>query len=90
MTLHIHHVSNTETGITSVNDQDEDLVGQDGEKKTKPLTVGFSRLNSAQLVASQGEVIESEDTIILEAVPIITPNRDIVVSSLSFEVRKML
>ena len=60
-------------------------MGQDGEKK-KPPAVAFSRLNSAQLVASQGEVIESEDTIVLEAVPIITPNRDIVVSSLSFEV----
>lgn len=79
-----------ETGITSVNDQDEDLAGQDDEKKKKPPAVAFSRLNSAQLVASQGEVIESEDTIILEAVPIITPNRDIVVSSLSFEVGEML
>ena len=68
----------------SVNDQDEDLAGQDSEKKKKP--VAFSRLNSSQLMAGQGEVIESDDTIILEAVPIITPNRDIVVSSLSFEV----
>lgn len=50
----------------------------------------FSRLDSTQLVAGLGEVVESEDTIILESVPIITPNRDIVVSSLSFEVRTML
>ena len=58
------------------------MAGQDSDKK-KP----FSRLNSIQLMAAQGEVVESEDTIILEGVPIITPNRDIVVSSLSFEVR---
>lgn len=38
-------------------------------------------------MAGQGKVVESEDTIILEDVPIITPNNDIVVPSLSFEVR---
>ena len=32
-----------------------------------------------------GEVVESEDTI-LEGVPIVTPNKDVVVGSLSFEV----
>ena len=67
-------------------DHDEAVSDQgEGEKKKKPA-MAFSRLNSTQLVASQGEVVESEDTIVLESVPIITPNRDIVVSSLSFEV----
>ena len=61
----------------------------EGEKKKKPV-IAFGRLNPTQLGTSQGEVIESEDTIILESVPIITPNRDIVVSSLSFEVSTML
>lgn len=70
----------------TVNDQDEDQTSQNSEKRKKPVTA-FSRLNSIQLATSQGEVVESKDTIILESVPIITPNRDIVVSSLSFEVR---
>ena len=35
----------------------------------------------------EGQVVESEDTIILEEVPIITPNRDVVVAKLSFQVR---
>jgi len=48
--------------------------------------VAFNRLNSSQFLAGQGEVVESKDTIILESVPIITPIRDIVVPSLSFEV----
>lgn len=72
----------------SVNDQDEDQTSQNSEKRKKPVTA-FGRLNSTQLATSQGEVVESEDTIILESVPIITPNRDIVVSSLSFEVSTM-
>ena len=33
------------------------------------------------------QVVESEDTIILENVPIVTPNRDIVASGLTFRVR---
>ncbi|CAI8017658.1 ATP-binding cassette sub-family D member 1, partial [Geodia barretti] len=36
--------------------------------------------------ATMGEVIESEDTIILENVPIVTPNRDIVASGLTLRV----
>ena len=35
----------------------------------------------------EGQVVESEDTILLENVPIITPNRDVVVKDLSFQVR---
>lgn len=34
----------------------------------------------------EGQVVESEDTILLENVPIITPNRDVVVKDLSFQV----
>ena len=34
-------------------------------------------------------VVDSEHNIILEEVPIITPNKDIVVGSLSFEVNWM-
>ena len=34
----------------------------------------------------KGEVFESEDTIVLEKVPIITPNRDVVASDLTFQV----
>ena len=64
------------------------MAGQDSEKKKKHA-VAFSRLSSSQLVATQGAVVESQDVIILEGVPIITPNRDIVVSSLSFEVGMM-
>ena len=37
-----------------------------------------------------GEVVESEDTIILEAVPVVTPNKDVIVGSLSFEVKHPL
>ena len=33
-----------------------------------------------------GEVVDSEDTIILEDVPIVTPNKDVVASELSFQV----
>jgi len=51
--------------------------------------MAFGRLSSTQFHVGQGEVIESDDTIILEGVPIITPNRDIVVPSLSFEVRAL-
>ncbi len=36
--------------------------------------------------ALRGEVLESQDTIILENVPIITPNRDEVASDLTFTV----
>ena len=64
------------------------MAGQDSEKKKKHV-VAFSRSSSSQLVTTQGEVVESQDVIILEGVPIITPNRDIVVSSLSFEVGMM-
>lgn len=31
-------------------------------------------------------MVESENTIVLEGVPIVTPNRDVVASRLSFEV----
>ena len=64
------------------------MAGQDSEKKKKHAAA-FGRLSSSQLAATQGEVVESQDVIILEGVPIITPNRDIVVSSLSFEVGMM-
>ena len=74
-----------ETAITTGSGQDEDVFIQGSEKK--PVMVSFNKLNSSQLMAGQGEVVESEDTIVLEMVPIITPNRDIVVPSLSFEVR---
>jgi len=63
---------------------EEDLSSQSGGKK-----MVFGRLSSTQFRADHGEVIESDDTIILEGVPIITPNRDIVVPSLSFEVRAL-
>ena len=36
----------------------------------------------------KGEVLESEDTIVLEDVPIVTPNKDVVATGLSFQVRK--
>ena len=66
------------------NELEEDLSSQHGSKK-----MAFGRLSSTQFRAGQGEVIESDDTIILEGVPIITPNKDIVVLSLSFEVRTL-
>jgi len=69
--------------IVEVSSQpEEDLSSQHGSKK-----MAFGRLSSTQFCVGQGEVIESDDIIILEGVPIITPNRDIVVPSLSFEVR---
>ena len=40
------------------------------------------------LDSDKGEVLESEDTIILEDVPIVTPNKDVVATGLSFQVRK--
>jgi len=67
-----------------INSEPEDLSLQHGSKK-----MAFGRLSSTQFHVGQGEVIESDDTIILEGVPIITPNRDIVVPSLSFEVRAL-
>ena len=39
---------------------------------------------------NKGEVFESEDTIILEDVPIVTPNKDEVATGLNFEVREVL
>ena len=87
-----HHLTSHLYPFLASTETDHDEVGSDqgeGERKKKPA-MPFSRLNSTQLVASQGEVVESKDTIILESVPIITPNRDIVVSSLSFEVSTML
>ena len=39
-----------------------------------------------QLLTDKGEVLESEDTIILEDVPIVTPNKDVVATGLSFQV----
>lgn len=36
----------------------------------------------------EGVVMESEEEIVLKEVPIVTPNRDIVVASLSFEVSR--
>ena len=33
-----------------------------------------------------GEVVDTDDTIVLEDVPVVTPNSDVVVSSLSFKV----
>lgn len=38
----------------------------------------------------KGEVFESEDNIILEKVPIITPNKDVVASELTFQVSGLL
>ena len=40
------------------------------------------------LHSDKGEVLESEDTIVLEDVPIVTPNKDVVATGLSFQVRK--
>ena len=40
------------------------------------------------LRSDKGEVLESEDTIVLEDVPIVTPNKDVVATGLSFQVRK--
>ena len=37
---------------------------------------------------SSGEVIESDDIIVLEHIPIVTPNMDTVVSDLSLEVNR--
>ena len=41
-----------------------------------------------RLLTEKGEVFESEDTIILEDVPIVTPNKDVVATGLSFQVRE--
>ena len=41
------------------------------------------------LDSDKGEVLESEDTIILEDVPIVTPNKDVVATGLSFQVRNI-
>lgn len=38
----------------------------------------------------EGVVMESEEEIVLKEVPIVTPNRDIVVASLSFEVSRSM
>ena len=40
-----------------------------------------------RLLTEKGEVFESEDTIVLEDVPIVTPNKDVVATGLSFQVR---
>ena len=40
------------------------------------------------LDSDKGEVLESEDTIILEDIPIVTPNKDVVATGLSFQVRE--
>lgn len=42
------------------------------------------------LRSDKGEVLESEDTIVLEDVPIVTPNKDVVATGLSFQVRKKI
>ena len=34
----------------------------------------------------RGQVVESENTIVLEGVPIVTPNKDVVASRLTFQV----
>ena len=39
------------------------------------------------LEAGSGEVVESEDTIVLEGVPIVTPNKDLVASPLTLNVK---
>ena len=39
-----------------------------------------------RLLEGTGEVVESEDKIIFENVPIVTPNKDIVASGLTFQV----
>lgn len=47
--------------------------------------MGVVRL-SHRIAGGSGEVVDSEDTIVLEGVPIVTPNRDLVASPLTFEV----
>lgn len=39
-----------------------------------------------RLPTEKGEVFESDDTIILEDVPIVTPNKDVVATGLTFQV----
>ena len=42
---------------------------------------------SGCIIVVLGEVIDTENMILLEDVPVITPNGDVVVKSLSFKVR---
>ena len=42
-----------------------------------------------RLATEKGEVFESEDTIVLEDVPIVTPNKDVVAAGLSFQVLRI-
>ena len=44
------------------------------------------RVEEDQRLSPEGQVVESEDMIILEEVPIVTPNRDVVATGLSFQV----
>ncbi|MBW0499061.1 hypothetical protein O181_038776 [Austropuccinia psidii MF-1] len=43
--------------------------------------------DTEKLLANRGEVVESEDEIIFDGVPIISPNGDVLVQSLSFHVK---
>ncbi|KAL5516577.1 hypothetical protein EMCRGX_G001950 [Ephydatia muelleri] len=57
--------------------------GEDGEGKGKGTKASKKMIRPQ----SAGEVIESQDLIVLEHVPIVTPNMDTVVADLSLEVK---
>lgn len=58
----------------------------ESEFSKKPLDERFGKEEQRLQPLESGEVVESEEMIILEDVPIVTPNKDIVASGLTFQV----
>lgn len=58
----------------------------ESELSKKPLDERFGKEERRLQPLGSGEVVESEEMIILEDVPIVTPNKDIVASGLTFQV----
>ncbi|KAH9447171.1 hypothetical protein MJO28_015831 [Puccinia striiformis f. sp. tritici] len=58
-----------------------------GHYEKRKVGSAITDLNSTSLLQNRGQVVESKDEIIFDKVPIISPNGDVLIKSLSFSVK---